>query len=479
MDWSDIRDSFRNSVVKIRAEVKKFDKRRPYQEQVETVNYGTGFVVDVDKGYIVTTLDTVNNPLDISCSFQHMKGRKFKLSLVSKCRTRNIALCRFPDADLTTAKAWFKNYQFKSIPFGDSYKIKEVTQIISIGYPDDNLSIQPAYISGFKNISNDKFRGKYDDIYRREPTYIIVDTVHKPGMNGSPVIDNHGRTIGMIVKANDDGRCLAILSRSIISISKQLTLSAEVTVPNISFDWQRTDKKLTESKCGDPKVSGIYIRNIYPDSLFDKMKSGDVVIRMEYPDYFWQSEDIMFGVVPDTDKVSTLACFFDRFGNVVLNIRSTDPIDRKFRFSRCLDRILDITEVFDSITYGVDTSLSICRDKKWYTLEAKYEPRVSNRILPCPDHVNKITFSNIECTQLYMCQLLAYPNLKAKALADPNFWYQQSLVITRILPGGPTVLSEGDIITKVNGVTVSKISDINIAMPKYTIENDQGAVFIG
>jgi len=478
MDWSDIRESFRNSVVKIRAEVKNFDKRRPYHEQIEIVNYGTGFVVDVDKGYVLTTLDIVDNPLDISCSFQHMKGRKFKLSLISKCRTRNIALCKFSDADLTTAKAWFKNYQFKSIPFGDSYKIKEVSRVITIGYPDDNLSFKSGYVSGFKTISNDHFRGEYDDIYCREPTYIIIDTLHRPGMNGSPVIDDHGRTICMIAKANDDGRCLGILSRSIISISKQLTMLSEVTVPNISFDWQHTDKKLTADKCGDPKISGIYIRNIYPDSLFDKMTSGDVVVRMEYPDHFWQLEDIPFGTEPDTDKISTLACFFDRFGNVILNIRYTDPTDGKFRFSRCLQRILEITEVFDSITYGVDTTLSICRGKKWYTLDAKYKPRISDRIIPRPDNVAKLTFSNIECTQLYISQLMAYPRLRAKALADPNFWYQQRLVITRILPGGPSVLSEGDIITKINNVSVSKITDINAGLDRYTIENDRGSVYI-
>jgi len=73
---------------------------------------------------------------------------------------------------------------------------------------------------------------------------------------------------------------------------------------------------------------------------------------------------------------------------------------------------------------------------------------------------------------------MAYPRLRAKALADPNFWYQQRLVITRILPGGPSVLSEGDIITKINNVSVSKITDINVGLDRYTIENDRGSVYI-
>lgn len=486
MAWSDIRDSHRNSVVKIRAVQRTPDPRRPYKYHSETVNFGTGFLVDLDKGYILTTWAVVNNPIHLNCSFQHMKGRTFDLKLISSCHSRNLALCQIPEADLTSVKNWFTGQPLNQLSFGDSYKIKELSQVLLLGYPDDSLRMQLQQVSGFKIVRHDKYRKDYDDVYRRDPSYVQIDAVHSSNMNGSPVIDDKGRVIAVVAKATSEGHCLAILSRTILSIGHQMTTEAEVKVPNISFDWLRTNRQLNQEKCGDASVSGIYVRNVYPDSLFDKMAAGDVIAKLDYVDPFWQSETVSF-TGETTEKSTDLSCFFDRFGNVILNIRSTDPTNGKFKYSRCLDRILEISEVFDAIPYNSEIQLSICRAKKWYDLKAVYVPRKSDRIPAVGSRVESVKISGLVCTELTQTQLLSYPLLKLKALSNPSFWYGNRIIITQVLPGSAAensyTLAEGDIVVKLNGAKVSTIAEVNKilgAKPEQLIvETEDGGVYIG
>ena len=494
MSWSELSDSYRNSVVKIRAVQRNIDRLRPHLVHDEQVVLGTGFLVDLVRGYILTTANIVYDPIVITCSFQHMKGRTFSLNLISLTQVRNIALCQIPEAELATIKSWFKGNQFNPLKFGDSYKVKELEELLVISYPDDNIRISVCRPSAFKIIRHSKIRKDYDDVYRRDPSYIQLDTLYSPTMNGSPIINSQGRVIAMVASSIDNGiRSLAILSRAILSINSQLLSGGDVQVPNTAFEWCRTSRELNQDKCGDSSVSGICIRNLYPDSTFGKMASGDIIVKLDYTDPYWK-HDSPISFVPDTTKSedAELACFFDRYGNVILNIKSTNPTDGKAIYSRCLDRMLDISEVFDAVPYGTKMGLYICRNKKWYDIPTVYETRPSNRVLALTPSFTKpkhIVFSGLVCTNLNQAQLTGYPRLKLYSSAEPNFWYGQRVIISQILPGSRAenlyVLAEGDLIIKVNGTAIKTIDDIKrlltaIETPdKLIIETDDRSIYVG
>lgn len=361
-----------NSVLSLRVIKSIYNPNKPYLSPNNIEEFGTGFIIDIGKGLIMTNAHTVRDSISIIGRLARTGKRDISLEFVGTCYEKDVAICKILDTSLIIAGLTKPEIIKLELKFGESMRVKAGESVSGLAYFKSNdLKVLTGIVSGFKTIESTT-----EDSSSRSPGYIETTLEIDQG----PLLNRNDEVIGMFSK----NKC-AIPSRTILCIYNDMINNKIVKMPTLGLEWCKTNRELMKKHTGSSSTYGIYVRKIYPDSCFDLLEKGDIIRRIDYVDMFWDSKGNSHLSISDLKFNGTLVTvFLDRFGmsNKIGILKDPDEVDEnKIEFDRILtDRKMELSEIMDIIPIGTNMVLNMCRSQTWYKLKTKYISMESGKI---------------------------------------------------------------------------------------------------
>lgn len=234
------------------------------QPVVPRKSLGSGFIID-KHGYILTNNHVVEKADEIRVKLD--SGREYEAKVVGTDPETDIGLIKIePEEDLPV------------VTMGDSGILEVGEWVIAIGNPF-GLS-QTVTVGVVSALGRNIGAGKYDD-------YIQTDASINPGNSGGPLINIHGKVIGIngaILPGNQGGNIgigFAIPINMAKEIMEDLKASRGVRRGWLGVVIQKLTPELTKALGLKKGTTGALIGDVTPDGPAKKagLKRGDLIIR--------------------------------------------------------------------------------------------------------------------------------------------------------------------------------------------------------
>ncbi len=237
------------------------------QQKVQSL--GSGFVVDAEKGIIVTNNHVIADADEIEINFAD--GSKLKAELVGKDTKTDIAVLKVDP----TKKA------LKAVKFGDSDKIRIGDWVMAIGNP---FGLGGSVTLGIVSARNrDINAGPYDD-------FIQTDAAINRGNSGGPLFNMDGEVIGIntaIISPSGGsiGIGFSIPAKLAVSVVDQLRQFGETRRGWLGVRIQPVTPEIAES-LGMAEAKGALVAGVIKGGPVDdgSILPGDVIIRFDGKD---------------------------------------------------------------------------------------------------------------------------------------------------------------------------------------------------
>lgn len=494
MDWASHGDRWKNSVLQLKIIKAIYNPTRPYADPTDKEISGTGFIIDIDRGYIATNAHVVSNSISIVGRIPKLGKRDLSIELIGICREKDLALCKIHHDDIKLITRGLNKDEIINLnmKFDDNMELKETDEVMTIGYPmgNENINYTTGIVSGFEtknNHDNDNNTGDMEDSINRSPNYIQITAAINPGNSGGPLLNKKGFVVGInaagYLYAQNIG--YAIPSRTFLSIYCELIKGGVVKMPTLALEWNKSNRELMGLKTGDDRTYGIYVRKIHPDSCIDSVEDGDVIKRLDYEDLFWANKQ-SFSCINSNINSNTntninitgtiINCYFDRYGDASVGMKVEG------KFTKLLERKMSFAEIMDMVPIGAKLNVEICRNQEWYLVESKHTYKESNRITKiypkiCP--IDYEIFAGLCCANLNM------NHVEELDIPLPNK-YIRRVIICQVFPDTEAfktqVLYPEDLIIEVNNTLIETLDDIRKILrsrPKdITIKTTNNSFFI-
>ena len=268
---AELLDAYSQTVVSVARKVSdsvvqiKVDKptARPGNRR-SAVPYGTGsgFIISSD-GYIVTNSHVVNGARSIEVNLQD--GRHFTARLVGNDPPTDIAVVQVEAEQLSVAR------------FGDSGNLQVGQLAVAIGNPYGfQYSLTAGVVSALGRTLRSESGRLIDDV-------IQTDAALTPGNSGGPLVDSHGRVIGVntAVILPAQGLCFAVASNLASYVAGKLIIDGKVRRGFIGIAGQmvRLNSQLARRYQLEAN-SGILVQQLEPHSPAhnSELRQGDVIV---------------------------------------------------------------------------------------------------------------------------------------------------------------------------------------------------------
>ncbi len=237
------------------------------QQKVQSL--GSGFVVDAEKGIIVTNNHVIADADEIEINFAD--GSKLKAELVGKDTKTDIAVLKVDP----TKKA------LKAVKFGDSDRIRIGDWVMAIGNP---FGLGGSVTLGIVSARNrDINAGPYDD-------FIQTDAAINRGNSGGPLFNMDGEVIGIntaIISPSGGsiGIGFSIPAKLAVSVVDQLRQFGETRRGWLGVRIQPVTPEIAES-LGMAEAKGALVAGVIKGGPVDdgSILPGDVIIRFDGKD---------------------------------------------------------------------------------------------------------------------------------------------------------------------------------------------------
>ncbi len=478
MEWLSIQKKYISSVLQIICTSGHYNVFRPYRPPSDRRSRGTGFVIDIEKGIIMTNAHVVENAISIVGRNPELGKRELRLHLLSICQEKDVALLVMNIDDISLLTNGRKSPAELNMKFGDSLQLHQTENVMVIGFPlgQDSIKFTTGVISGFQATIEEK----EDTVDRDEdqPSFIQITAPLNPGNSGGPAVNQKGEVIGVaaagIFLSQNVG--YAIGSRVILGIYGSLIeplktfnyrSNGDVTIiamPKYAFDWNRTNKDLLEMRGVKDKTPGIYVANVYPASVFNDLESGDIITSMSWEDPFWAEKNSEFFDVVTRRKYTnkkyptkTIHAKFDDFGEVTLD--TTCPRTN----NGCH---ITLKEVFDAIPIGYPMKLIFVRNGASYVLTTDYLPKldvyVTKLVYPQFTPLEYVIFAGICVSPLTLNHV--YRDSELRRYVEGKDRYRPRLLVNQVFPETNAhqmdIFDRGTIIKEINDEKVIYVDQI-------------------
>lgn len=440
-----------NSVIKLIVTKAIHNFKRPYQNFRDSESIGTGFLVNLIKGYVLTNAHVVSDCISIVGRIPKMGKRDISLELIGICREKDLAILKILSSDLELITNGMSAIEMEALnlKFADSMSVKAGDTVKTIGYPLDssNVKVTTGIVSGFEI---DKKNSDREDTISRSPCYIQISAAINPGNSGGPLLNSLGEVIGInaagYLYAQNIG--YAIPSRTFLAIYPELLKTGIVNMPTLALDWCKTNREIMKKQTGSSSTYGIYVRRVFPDTCCDVLEKGDIIRRIDYVDNFWkangESNRTSFNLI-ENKETTLVTVFIDRFGmsTKIGKLKNPNEADEsKIEFEKIFtDRKMEISEIMDMVPVGNDIMLNMCRfndegKPTWYMLKTKYMYTPNERIpylFPTITPIDYEIFAGLCITNLNMNVMKEFKELKCYR-NDLNNLYKPQVIIVHIFP---------------------------------------------
>ena len=268
---------YNNSIVRIQADSVKYNWFCPDLKEPGSGGTGSGFIIDLQKYYILTNAHVIGNSTEIYISIPQFGQNKFSAILISTFPSLDLALLQIKDIKEFNAKLKKNKVVIKTLKLGDSYKIKSEDLVRAKGYPLSSQSIKTTTgsINGF------------------DGGFIQTDAPINPGNSGGPLVNSSGEVIGIntLVRSGPGaGLGFAIPINLARRVSEQLLEDGKVIHPYLGVQLISLNAKIAKEHNNDPNSlvqlperSGALIQSVVPNSPAERagLKRGDLVIAAE------------------------------------------------------------------------------------------------------------------------------------------------------------------------------------------------------
>ncbi len=228
---------------------------------------GTGFVVS-EKGVIVTNKHVVSDP-NVHYQIVTKDGQKYETKKIYRDPILDLALIQINATGL------------KSLPMGDSSKIKVGQTAIAIGNALGKFTntVTVGVVSGLgrRVVAGDIFEGSAENL----DDLIQTDAAINPGNSGGPLLNSYGQVIGMNVAMTEGAQNIgfAIPSNAVKKIVEQFQVKGFVSRPYLGIRYKFISKEVAIL---NNVAQGAYIQDILDGSPADKagIKQGDIITKI-------------------------------------------------------------------------------------------------------------------------------------------------------------------------------------------------------
>lgn len=484
--WGEIIDNVKNSVLYLTVVQAQYKADRPFYYPADKTISGTGFIIDIDKGLVVTNAHVAENAMCIIGRAPGLGQRDISLSVVGLCRNKDLAILKIEEEDIKLLTRNYEkgNHLALNLTFDDSLFVVPGDPILAIGYPlgQENIKYSRGIVAGFQSFERsllEKREGIHkrlpsiEDAKIRRPTFIQITAAVNPGNSGGPLFNREGKVIGIVSAGYDKSQNVsyAIPSRTFLAIYEELLTNKVVNIPTLSLGWNATNRELIDLKTGNPYIYGIYVRKVTPDSCLDKLVEGDIIKKLIYIDPFVENpKNLSLFSRPsfkdtfskpetwDQQGFTRITCYFDRAGDCDIGMETNEEGNEEFM--PLFDRKFSLSEVSDLIPIGAPIYLQVCRDK-WYMLETVNDPVPIYRLperYPMYEPYPYVIFGGLVCADIDK----AHRNIVDDIDSDE---YEKKVVIVYVFPDTMAYktksLKEGMIIKEVNGIPIKTVENIN------------------
>lgn len=232
---------------------------------IPPASLGSGFVIDADKGYIVTNNHVVSDAQEVRVTFGD--DTTIEAKIIGKDEKMDLAVLQVKTDKKLTA-----------VPFGDSDKMRVGDWVLAIGNPFGlGGTVTAGIISAQQRNIN---AGQYDD-------FIQTDASINRGNSGGPMFDLAGEVIGINTaifspSGGSVGIGFAIPSNMAKTVIDQLIEFGKTRRGWIGVRIQNVTDEIAES-LGMKGVSGALVASVTPGGPAEKakLKQGDVILEFD------------------------------------------------------------------------------------------------------------------------------------------------------------------------------------------------------
>src|SRR5690554_2193961 len=245
----------------------------PNQQPRTQEGYGSGFIVTED-GYVVTNEHVIHNATKIEVTVTGQE-EAFPAEVVWSDYDSDLAILKI--------KA---DRKFHPIKMGNSDKIRPGDWAIAIGNPFGfEHTVTTGVISALGRPIDIPAR---DSATRSYSNLIQTDAAINPGNSGGPLIDIHGKVIGIntAVSAQGQGIGFAIPINEVKNIVNDLIEKGEILRPWLGIYYYEMDARTRDGYMnyyGLSELNGVIVSRVVEDSpAYDAgISSNDIITRID------------------------------------------------------------------------------------------------------------------------------------------------------------------------------------------------------
>ena len=483
--WIEIGKRWASSVLQLIVMDTKYNMSRPYATPESTEFRATGFIIDIEKGIVVTNAHVLKYAATITGKSTKLGQYSLILKPINITPSKDIGLCQLDQESIRMLTKDLQDPTELNMLFDDHITLNQAEEVMAIGYPlsRPDIEITIGNISGVRSYANKD--GEKDiqiinneDSLDRKPSLIQITAPINHGNSGGPLLNKKGYVVGITSGGIPDAQNIgyAIGSRIFLAHYPLMCQHKVLYGPNLSLKWCNTNSELLSHKCPNYPITGIYVREIGEDSCLTGVRAGDIVTHLSFQDFCTHSTK-PYNL---SQKVlSWVTCCFDNFGDSEIYLQSPNLISLRKPNKPLIERKLSLAEVCDMIPLGSNLQLRVFRNKQIITLSFQYSYIPNTRILKIYPNYIKLDyeiFAGLCLMPLTLNHLKIYPSLQIDDIYGPR------LIITQIFPqtalDRTRVFSEGDLIKTINGKKVSNLSQLrliladNVTFYEIIVEND-------
>jgi serine protease Do len=246
-------------------------RKRPQMPEQRQKGLGSGFFIDLNKGYILTNNHVIDEADEISLKLSN--GKTYAGKVVGRDKNTDIAVVEITDKK-------YSREGVVALSLSDSDKVRVGDLCVAVGAPfglEASVSLGVVSALGRDSLSITEIGD-----------FIQTDAAINPGNSGGPLLDGGGEVIGMNTaifskSGGYNGIGFAIPANIVRTIANQLIKDGKVERGYLGVLMSEVDTDLAKELGVPAGEKGVLLRQVTQDSPAGKagLRDGDVILEMD------------------------------------------------------------------------------------------------------------------------------------------------------------------------------------------------------